>query len=205
MASAMLYTIGYGNRTIGDFLGLLKRYEIKAVCDVRSVPYSSRYPDYVREALCEALRRIDIDYVFLGRELGARPSDPELYENGRASYQAMAKSPVFLGGIQRVKNGLTKYSIALLCAERDPLDCHRAILISPVLVEDGIAVTHIDSKGDLESHGDLESRLLRKLGLDQARLFGAPSDVRPIEEAYRRRGLDLAYDVEAAYRARHAQ
>jgi uncharacterized protein (DUF488 family) len=205
MASETVYTIGYGNRLPVDFLDLLQRYEIQAVCDVRSLPYSSRYPDYARVPLREALRARNIRYVFLGKELGARPSDPDLYENGRASYQAMATSPAFRQGIERIKKGLAEYSIALLCAERDPLDCHRAILIAPSLVAAGIAVSHIDQRGALESQAGLERRLLRKVGMDQSALFAGPSDVNPIEEAYKRRGRELAYDIDAAYQAKQSQ
>jgi uncharacterized protein (DUF488 family) len=205
MASETVYTIGYGNRQLVDFLELLQRYQIHAVCDVRSQPYSSRYPDYARVPLREALRAREIRYVFLGKELGARPSDPDLYENGRASYQAMATSAAFRQGIERVKKGVVEYSIALLCAETDPLDCHRAILIAPSLVAAGIAVSHIDRRGTLESQADLERRLLRKEGLDQSVLFAGPTDLNPIEEAYKRRARELAYDIDAAYQARQPQ
>lgn len=201
----MIYTVGYGNRPVIDFLSLLKQYKIEVVCDVRSVPYSSRYPDYTRETLRESLHGIGTKYVFLGAELGARPLDPDLYENGRACYVAMANSLAFRRGVERVEAGLNKYSLALLCAEKDPLDCHRAILIAPALVAKGIIVNHIDAKGGLERHEQLESRLLSMFGLDQAPLFGSPSDAKPIEEAYRRRSYDLAYDVEAAHRERHAK
>jgi len=202
MVSKTVYTIGYGNRPLEKFLDLVRQYEIETVCDVRSSPYSSRFPHFTREPLSQALRGIDVKYVFLGNELGARPSDPDLYEDGRASYKAMANSAAFRQGIERVETGAEQYTLALLCAEKDPLDCHRAILISPALVASGIVVNHIDAGGRLESQSELEGRLLRKLGLDQVPLFGSLSDSDPIEQAYSRRGYELAYDIEADYRTR---
>ncbi len=202
MASKTVFTIGYGNRPIEDFLGLLRQYGIETVCDVRSSPYSSRFPNFTRDSLSQALSAKDVKYVFLGNELGARPSDPDLYEDGRASYTAMANSAAFRQGIERVEVGAEKYTLALLCAEKDPLDCHRAILISPALAAAGIVVNHIGPGGRLESQRELERRLLRKLGLDQVPLFGSPNDSNPIEQAYVRRGYELAYDIEADYRTR---
>ena len=201
----VIYTVGYGNRPIDQFLGLITHYKIDAVCDVRSSPYSSRFPDFAREPLREALLAIGTKYVFLGEELGARPSDPDMYENGRASYPAMRHSSAFRQGIERIEAGLRTYSLALLCAEKDPLDCHRSILIAPALVSSGYVVNHVDAKGALETHSDLESRLLRMFGLDQGTLFGSLGRSEALDEAYRRRGHDLAYDVDAAYRERYAQ
>lgn len=188
-----IYTIGYGNRPIEDFLGLMRHYGIETVCDVRSSPYSFRFPHFTRESLAQALSGINVEYVFLGNELGARPSDPDLYEDGRASYKAMALSAAFRQGIERVEVGAENSTLALLCAEKDPLDCHRAILISPALIASGAVVNHIVPGGRLESQSELEVRLLRKLGLDQLPLIGSPGDSNPIEQAYSRRGYELAY------------
>lgn len=205
MARDVVLTIGYGNRPIDAFLGLIKRHEIDAICDVRSSPYSSRFPDFSREPLREALLGIGTKYVFLGEELGARPSGADMYEGGRASYEAMKKSSAFRQGIERIEAGLKTYSLALLCAEKDPLNCHRSILIARTLVRNGYVVNHIGAKDELESHSDLESRLLRMFGLDQGLLFGSLDRLEALEEAYRRRGHDLAYDVDAAYRGRYAK
>lgn len=200
-----VYTIGYGNRPIDNFISILRKYRIEVVCDVRSSPYSSRFPDYNQNALSTSLRNAGAKYIFLGEELGARPSDPDLYKNGRASYPAMANSSAFRRGIERIETGLKKFCVGILCAEKDPLDCHRAILIAPVLAAAGITVNHIDARGSVESHEHLESRLLRAFGLEQRPLFESPDQADPLIEAYRRRGEDLAYDIDAAYRSRYAK
>lgn len=197
---ATVYTIGYGNRPLDEFFRLLSGFSIGVVSDVRSKPYSGRYPEFSREALQLALREYHIRYVFMGDVLGARPSDPDCYENGRASYSAMARSSAFAQGIERLEIGAEKHRIAIMCAEKDPLDCHRAILISRRLSSDGLHVLHIDAFGKIEEHGRLEGRLLKRYKLDQVSLFEANSTA-PLEEAYVRRGHELAYDVLAAYDA----
>src|SRR3982074_132346 len=109
--SSTIYSIGYGNRRIDEFIDLVKLYRIQAVCDVRSTPFSSRYPDFGRDALRRTLRMAGVKYVFLGDQLGARPSDPELYEDRRASYHAMSKSSPFHHGLERLEQGAERFSV----------------------------------------------------------------------------------------------
>jgi len=196
-----VYTLGYGNRSIEDFLSLLQRYEIEVVCDVRSAPYSSRFPDFSREVLQAALKGCGLRYLFMGELLGARPSDPDCYENGRVSYDLLSKSSAFRQGIERVETGAETLRIALMCAEKDPLDCHRAVLISRWLSHSGISILHIDATGDIETHSQFEARLLKRFKLDQASLFDLRSNEEALNEAYIRRGHDLAFDAAAVYSA----
>ncbi len=197
-----ILTVGYGNRDINAFLALLRRYRIDVICDVRSTPYSARYESFNRETLQIVLRESGIRYLFLGELLGARPSDPDLYVAGRASYEAMEQSSMYRQGIERLEIGMGSYRIAIMCAEKDPLDCHRAVLIGRTLVRNGTPVQHIGPDGRLEPHAELERRMLRKCGLLQASLFEPSSDSATLAEAYKKRGAELAYDIEAAYRKR---
>lgn len=197
----LVFSVGYGNRTIDDFLSLLSRNGIEVVCDVRSTPYSARFPEFSRETLHGFLKQHGCKYLFLGDVLGARPSDPDCYEDGRASYRAIACSSAFVKGIERVEIGAAKYRLALMCAEKEPMDCHRAILISRQLVRDGLHVLHIDALGELESHVDLEARLIKRYKLDQISLFDGGSSTEALIEAYDRRGHEIAYAVAAAYTA----
>jgi uncharacterized protein (DUF488 family) len=197
-----ILTIGYGNRDFPAFAALLHRYCVEVVCDVRSTPYSARYESFNREMLQQALRESGIKYLFLGDLLGARPSDPDLYVAGRASYEAMERSSIYRQGVERLEVGMETYRIGVMCAEKDPLDCHRAVLVSRMLVRDGVSVQHIGADGDIESHAALERRMLKKYGLVQQALFEPSSDSAALAEAYQRRGAELAYDLDAAYRAR---
>ncbi|MFO5529619.1 MAG: DUF488 family protein, partial [Cuspidothrix sp.] len=116
-----------------------------------------------------------IKYVFLGQELGARPKNPECYVDGKAVYEKIAATELFKKGIQRVIDGLKNYRIVLMCAEKDPIVCHRAILVCQHLRnERNLQINHIKNNGDLESHDKLEDRLLARHGLKQLALAAEP-------------------------------
>lgn len=157
-------TIGHSTHSLEAFVNLLKAHSVGAVADIRSTPYSRYSPHFNRESLRGALQRHQIRYVFLGRELGARSDDPSCYENGRVRYRLLAQTELFQRGIERVESGSNTYRIALMCAEKDPLDCHRAILVAPALCRNGTTVQHILADGRLEDHEDSISRLLDSLG-----------------------------------------
>lgn len=157
-------TIGHSTHSLEAFVKLLKSHSVGAVADIRSTPYSRYSPHFNRESLRGALHRHQIRYVFLGRELGARSDDPSCYENGRVRYRLLAQTELFQRGIERVESGSSTYRIALMCAEKDPLDCHRAILVAPALSRNGTTVQHILADGRLEDHEDSISRLLDSLG-----------------------------------------
>ncbi len=89
MAST-IFTIGYSGRPIDDFIALLEQQKITALCDVRSMAYSSLNSDFNREPLKTVLKSHKIEYVFLGEELGARPKDPSCYVDVKAIYQKIA-------------------------------------------------------------------------------------------------------------------
>src|SRR6266704_1874150 len=126
-----IFTIGHSNLELGRFVSLLKQHVIQGVADVRSSPYSQYNPQFNREPLQRALGEQRISYVFLGEELGARRSEPECYVNGRADYSLIARTPAFIRGLERMLQGAWKMRVAMMYAEKDPIDCHRCILVSP--------------------------------------------------------------------------
>jgi uncharacterized protein (DUF488 family) len=190
-----VFTIGHSTHSWEKFLELLRRHRIKAVADVRSSPFSQHNPQFNREPLQLALRQQGIAYVSLGNELGARRSEPECYVHGRADYSLIAQMPAFIRGMERIIKGAAKMRLAIMCAEKDPLDCHRCILVSPRLVEKGISVLHIHSDGTLESQAEAERRLAQKFDLAERELFRSTGEI--LAEAYRRQGTKIAYEEEA--------
>ena len=104
--------------------------------------YSRMNAQFNREALRDLLKATNIAYVFLGRELGARSEDPECYVQGRVQYDRLARAALFQQGLTRVLQGREQHRIALLCAEKDPLTCHRGILVSRELAARGVDVEH---------------------------------------------------------------
>lgn len=189
-----IYTVGHSTHTIEYFVELLKRHGISAVCDVRSAPYSRLNPQFNREDLREDLKANGIAYVFLGKELGARSNDPSCYRNGKVQYDLLAQTPSFQEGIQRLLNGANEYRIALMCAEKDPLDCHRTILVARNLIELGVEIRHILADGRIESREESEERLLRSLNMPTEDFFLSRDDL--VRDAYRKQGEAIAYSIE---------
>ena len=153
-------TIGHSNHMLDDFVSLLREHKVTQVADVRSAPYSRYNPQFDRESLEQALEMHGIKYVFLGRQLGARPKDRSCYENGRVQYALLARTDLFREGIGRVIQGAKEHRVTLMCAEKEPLDCHRTILVAKALTEQGVAVEHILSDGRLEPQEAALKRLL---------------------------------------------
>ena len=169
-----VYTIGHSTHSTAEFIELLKRNAIEAIADVRSSPYSRHNPQFNRETLRGHLRESGIAYVFLGAELGARSKDPDCYRNGQVKFDRLAQMPLFQGGLERVKTGAQRMRIALMCAEWDPLQCHRTILVSRHLVEQGVDVLHILADEVIKRHADALRRLKTELGIpDQDLLMSA--------------------------------
>lgn len=186
-----LYTIGHSNHEISYFIKLLHQHNITAICDVRSHPYSRYAPQYSHDALKKELKAAGITYVFLGRELGARSKNQACYRNGKVQYVLLAKESAFLEGIARVVQASNQYRIALMCAEKDPLNCHRTLLVSRRLFEKGFSINHILPDGSLETHEVIESRLLAICKLPEGDMFRSRDDF--IKEAYLIQGGHVAY------------
>jgi uncharacterized protein (DUF488 family) len=200
-----LFTIGHSNLSIEAFVLLLQKHEITAVVDVRSHPFSRYLPHFNQSEIKASLSSVGIQYVFLGKELGARPEDLSCYDlSGKALYERIAATPLFSEGIQRLLKGAGSYKVSLMCAEKDPMTCHRTILVCHKVKDFNVQINHILSDGNLESHQDLEARLLNKFNKGknndqpiQLSLFELPPDVKneiiDLESAYYRYGLEIAY------------
>jgi uncharacterized protein (DUF488 family) len=190
----MLLTIGHSNHPIEAFIALLQRHGVTAVGDVRSHPYSRYAPQYSRDPLKAALARMGIAYVFLGKELGARSKNPDCYERGKVQYDRLARQPEFAEGIRRVTQGIKLHCVALMCAEKDPLECHRTLLVARKLHEAGVEIAHIHADGSLEDHRMLESRLLDVCKLPEGDMFKQRDEF--ISQAYAIQGERVAYQVD---------
>jgi uncharacterized protein (DUF488 family) len=156
-----ILTIGYGLRPIDELVALLRRYDVKYVGDVRSVPFSARRPEFSRGPLERTLRDNQIRYVFLGDTLGGRPDDPSCYdEEGHVDYDRCRAADGFTSGIDRVETAYRDgHPLALLCSEGRPEDCHRSKLLSEMLVERGVPVSHVNETGELVEHGEIAAKL----------------------------------------------
>ena len=172
-----IFTIGHSNHSLEAFVALLQRHEITALADVRSSPFSRLNSQFNKVNLEQEIKAHGIKYVFLGRELGARPEDPSCYENGQVQYGRLKDTASFKEGIERVIQGAKQHAIALMCSEKDPLQCHRFLLIARALVKLDIPVAHILATGDLEPHEITMMRLPDPAGAAQDDLFDSKEDL----------------------------
>lgn len=191
-----VFTIGHSNHSPEHFLALLRQHAVTALCDVRSNPYSQRYPQFNREELKESLRLHDIKYVFLGKELGARSEDSSCYDRGKISYERLSQTSLFRQGLDRVQEGAKTHQLAIMCAEKEPTECHRTILVARHLAARGLEIHHILADGAIETHSDALRRMANQLNLraNELHLFCSPDDL--ITEAYRLQELRIAYEPE---------
>jgi uncharacterized protein (DUF488 family) len=183
-----LFTIGHSNHPIDRFVALLKDAGVTAIADVRSQPFSRRCPWFSARALNQRLEIEGIAYVPMGDALGGRPRDPRLCRDGVADYEAMAATPEFRAGIDRVVEGTQRLRVCLMCAEREPLDCHRCLLVAPALAARGLRIGHLLADGNIAPHEEVEKRLVTAAGGD---LFA--NDPASRAEAYRQRARSAAF------------
>ena len=194
-----LLSVGHSNHDPAAFLELLRRGGAAIVADVRSSPFSRRLPHYNGPALEALLRQNQIAYLYLGDLLGGRPRDDALYdEEGRVDYERVRTTAAFALGLERLLRVAESGAVAMLCAEEDPLDCHRGLMITPALVERGIAPLHLRRSG-VETTDAMERRLLAETG-QQRRLEPDLFTPAPDEEE-RRRVLADAYRMRARRKA----
>lgn len=191
-----LFTIGHSTHPVDKFIDLLGKYSITVICDVRSTPYSQYNPQFNRELLKQELAGHKISYIFMGKELGARSHNPKCYNNGKVCYKSLAEEPAFLQGLDRLREGMKSYRIALLCAEKDPITCHRTILICRKLRAKDIEIKHILEDGTFENNRQTEKRLMT-LSKIEPDMFHTEEQC--IEEAYDKQASKIAYVEKELY------
>ncbi|MFI5608580.1 DUF488 family protein [Amycolatopsis sp. NPDC051903] len=191
MTPDALFTVGHSTHELPAFLALLGQHRVTAIADVRSVPHSRFAPQFNRDALERGLRKVGIKYVHLGKELGARTDDAGCYVDGKVQYRRLARTALFSRGIERLVKGVQSERIAVLCTESEPLDCHRTILVSRILAERSVSVSHVHRDGRLETHDAAMERLMARFGLDDADLFRSRTE--RLEDALSRQEERIGY------------
>ena len=148
-------TIGHSSHSIERFVELLKAGGVERLVDVRSTPWSRRHPQFGQKNLARSLAEAGIDYVHEGAALGGKPQ-------GGGSYDRLAARPEFKAGLGRVTEGASDTTLCLMCAEKEPLDCHRTVLVARRLAERGVKIEHLLADGSTRSHHEVEETLLGK-------------------------------------------
>ncbi len=184
----MIYTIGYAGVDIDRFVQILKQKSISFLIDVRSLPKSKYFYKFNDNLLSKILANVDIKYENWKFEFGARQDNSEFYTNNILDYEKFAQSQQFQYGISKIKQLESQdENICLMCAEIDPVNCHRAILCGKEIFANGMNVTHIIAKRNgettTENQEDFEKRLLETTKINN------------LSEAYRKQNKKIGYKL----------
>ena len=194
-----LYTIGYSSFGINDFIAYLRRQVINVLIDVRSNPYSSHFSEYNKERLAKVLGANGIHYRNYAKEFGAQQTNREFYTpQGYLDFKMFTDSELFGEGYRRIEDSVKReYSVVFMCAEKDPIDCHRSIMITKAFTDNGYEVLHLLPDNKHASQSDIEERLLNKYypDRDQLSLFSDKGSSELISEAYRKRNADIGHYI----------
>jgi len=191
---ARLYTVGHSNHPIATFVGLLTGAGVDLVVDVRTVPHSRRFPRFSKKALDRALADAGVGYRWMGDTLGGLKHRSE-----SATFEQVANTRAFADALATLQDLAQTATPAIMCAEREPMDCHRTILVGRHLRDRDVTLRHIHGDGSIETNEDFEARLVRKTrvsGETTGNLFAAaeePAD--PVAAAYAERAARMARDA----------
>lgn len=195
-----VFTIGYSGFQINDFIKTLKSKGVSLVIDVRSLPYSQYYTDYNKENLSKILESNKIYYRNYVLEFGARQEERSYYPNGYLDFDMFSKSEMFLSGVDKLKKSMQQdYTFALMCSEKDPMMCHRSILVARTFHILGYNVVHLLPNGKTLTQVDVEERLLNKFFPDrgQINMFAKSLSTQEyIDEAYKKQNAIIGYTIE---------
>ncbi len=203
-----LFTIGHSTHTLKSFIELLNKHSVREIGDVRSQPYSKYSRMFNRENIEQELNKNDIVYSFMGHELGGRISHPDCYDNkGKLQYRQVARLSGFQSALNRIRNKLETHNMALMCSEKDPLQCHRMILVCRELsYKTGFSeekIKHIFADGSVRTNQEMEKALMDKFRL-YPDMFRTEKEC--VEEAYDRQAQKIAYTYkESSYAVRGIQ
>lgn len=197
----VLYTIGYSGYKVEEFLSVIKERAISTVIDVRSVPYSQYHSDYNKEVLKAFLNTNRVHYRNYAKEFGAQQISKIFYSpNGYLDFDIFTKSEEFLSGIGKLKSGMDSgYTFVLMCAEKDPINCHRAIMVAREFQKNDYNIVHLLPDGNEQSQRDIETRLLERYFPNRKQLtIFENSDLTNqdmIDLSYRKRNAEIGYTM----------
>jgi uncharacterized protein (DUF488 family) len=200
----ILYTIGHSNHKIEDFLDLLKRHSINCIADVRSTPYSRYNTQFNREILERELQNANIEYIYLGDQLGARINNPHCHNGNSVDFECLAKTEQFQIGLKHLTDISLKCRVAMMCAEKDPIECHRFILVCRNLKNSGFHIKHILSDGNIEDNDNTERRLVKTMRIETSLFEPSKTQMELINQAYNQQANDISYDFSEQEEIHHA-
>ena len=149
-------TVGHSTRSIGEFIEILRSFDIKRLVDVRTLPYSRRHPQFSQNSLVASLEHAEIEYLHI-KELGGlreprlNSKNTALNNSGFRGYADHMETGEFQEAGKRLISLAVQTDTALMCAEAQWRSCHRSLL-SDWLQCQGVIVVHILASAKSEPH-----------------------------------------------------
>lgn len=192
-----VYTIGYTAFSYKKFLKIILEYNISCIIDVRSNPYSKQYPEYNKEYFEKTLKKEKILYRNYKYEFGARQDNRCFYsKEGHIDFLKFIKSDIFYRGVEKLQKGIDmKYRFVLMCAEKNPINCHRSIMLGKGFKDYGFNVKHITVNGIITQE-DIEAQLLDIYFKNKEQLtilYDKQDEQQLILESYKRRNMEIGH------------
>ncbi len=157
-----VFTIGHSVQSLTEFMDLMTRFGVRAVADIRSIPNSRHAPQFNRRKFEAALADAGLRYHFLGDMLGGRPTGDVISEDDRRSFFAqLADHPQFSESMDELWEVVAASPTVVMCAEEDPMMCHRRLLVGKALIERGLPpeeLVHIRRRGFVETEHEVAAR-----------------------------------------------
>ncbi len=163
-----LFTIGHSAHSLDKFVQLLEANGVMTLVDVRTAPASRYQPQFNKASLEQFLPQHGRQYVYAGKYLGGRPSDPTCYKRRvlpeeradylhEVDYPEVMKRPWFVTGVERLLELADEQTTAVMCSEEDPALCHRHHLIAQYILHTypDVTVQHIRGDGVVFSAASL--------------------------------------------------
>ena len=151
-------TIGHSNRSLDEFLGMLREARVQLLVDVRSFPRSRNNPVFNIDLLPDELARVKIGYRHFPALGGRRSNQLGVDETLNAmwrvrnfhNYADYALRDEFAAAFDEIVDLGCEQRLALMCAEAVWWRCHRRIIADHLLLNDN-EVDHLMALGKIQS------------------------------------------------------
>jgi uncharacterized protein (DUF488 family) len=156
MQAITLYTAGHSDRRVEELMCMLGEAGVTTLVDVRAQPHSARHPQFNEDALRDSCSTANIIYHWAGRHLGGkrppRPGSPHVtLDEGRRGFADYMQTEVFQKAAAQLASMSGRAPTAMLCAEREPEHCHRALIADYLLLQ-GLRIVHLVAPGEQREH-----------------------------------------------------
>ena len=160
---ATIYMVGHSNHPLELFEKMLQREKISILYDIRMIPFSRYVPQYNQTTFPDTLQAWNIEYRYFS-DIGPRiEGDTPLYDKNGFNYDLALTRERIITGLKKLSAELQVDDIvAIMATKREPLECHRFLVLSRVLQEMGHTIKHILPDETL-STTNLEEKMVKSM------------------------------------------